>query len=60
MKWQLLKTAPKEFQDVLLGHPDGSMSVAHWDGSKWTDGQYECTWATHWVKLPKPPENKDV
>lgn len=62
MKWQPIKTAPKDETDILVW-ARGKVHVAYYDdlGCGWLDA-HDCgdyaghLSATHWMPLPAPPE----
>ena len=69
--WQPIETAPKGADSILLGEPDGSVSVAYWGhpldamdsmdrAYAWCDEStdYSITWATHWKRKPTAPSKE--
>lgn len=61
MNWQPIKTAPKNGNEILLGAKDGSIAVGRWDDAEnsfISDGGYDAFWATHWMPLPPPPNER--
>ncbi len=64
--WQPIETAPKDGDDILVWGPGLCCLVVGWDDS----GDLDFPWATldgpkyfdkaftHWMPLPRPPENE--
>lgn len=53
--WMPIESAPKDGMEILLGHPDGSLAVAYWNGTGFVEGDFNCDWATHWKPKPAAP-----
>lgn len=65
--WEPIASAPKDGTEILLGHPDGSLSVGWWKprGASigWTDGgTFSMSWPLYWQPLPAAPtgEQRDA
>lgn len=61
-EWQLIETAPKDGQIILLGWTSGGIYVGRFDKEWrcWKEGNYAfCTTMTHWMPLPVPPRASD-
>ena len=65
MKWQSIKTAPKDGREILVYHKvAGFMSISYWeDGVGWVkasedgfDAFNEEEQPTHWMPVPEPPD----
>jgi hypothetical protein len=60
--WQLIETAPKDGEDVLLcqDYGDGTfeMVVGAWSDAtdEWRSGEPFPHKPTHWMPLPEPPD----
>lgn len=66
-EWQYIETAPKDGSDILLYEKSSCFPevwVGHYtiynDEPTWTDGDDSLvnTNPTHWMSIPKPPNNK--
>lgn len=59
MSWQPIETAPKDGTFVLLYSPilfGEQMVVAYYELGRWNDLMGRVPQPTHWMPLPKAPE----
>ena len=57
-QWKPIKTAPKDGSNVLVYDPDvGYPYVCRWEYGRFVEvSEYYSFNPTHWMPLPKPPE----
>ena len=55
--WLPIDTAPNHKTEILLGHPDGGITVGRKaeSGNGWDSDSGWIDWPSHWMPLPPPP-----